>query len=152
MTPLDQFHLGASTEDGLSAALLDASDEQLALVDGTILEAQFGVAGDSLIITTAGDPFEDSLHITLLGRAFDTLDSVSLGIPYGTGAFRVQEVGPAERLRFSFFADDVWRLDVLRDSQFVFARPLGAARYGGGAWRRHRLVLSREGKLGARRA
>lgn len=152
MTPLEQFHLGASTEDGLSAVLLDASDKQLAIVDGTVLEAQFGVAGDYLIITTAGDPFEDSLHITLLGRAFDRLDSVSLGIPYGTGAFRIQDVGPAERLRFSFFADEVWRLDVLRDSRVVFARPLGAVRYTAGTWRRHRLVLSREGKAGARRA
>jgi hypothetical protein len=34
----------------------------------------------------------------------------------------------------------------------VFARPLGAVRYTGGAWRRHRLVLSREGQAGARRA
>ena len=70
-------------------------------------------------MTRDDDPFESSVHFTLLGQGLEEADRVSLGVPYQTGTFRLLRTGPGDSLEFSFFADEVWHLDVLKRARFV---------------------------------
>jgi hypothetical protein len=143
VTPVEEFRPGRIDHEAQTVQLLDAHGTVVTSVDGVALEAQFAVDGGHLVVTTDEDPFEGSLHFTLLDGQRERVDVLGLGLPYRAGTFRLHTAGPDESLRFSFFGQEVWRLEVSPRPSLVFARPLGPARYTSGWWRRHRLVLSR---------
>jgi hypothetical protein len=143
LTPLAQVRLGRVDPEKQTAELLDAKGSAVGVVDGAVLEAQFAVIGGYVIVTTDEDPFEGSLHFTLVDNEFRKIDVVELGLPYHSGRFRLHRMGPDETLQFSFFGDEVWLLEVSPRARLVLRRPLGPARYSSGFWRRHRLILSR---------
>ena len=82
-------------------------------IPGALAEVAFRDPEERIVVLTTDDvPFEEGLHATLLSRSGGLLDTVSLARLYGTGELRdVAEAGPRS-VRFSFFPDDCWRLDV----------------------------------------
>ena len=143
MIEVTEFQLRRVDAEIPRGQLLNRGGTTLASVDGTMLEAQFEVADGYLIVTTDGDPFEDALHLTLFDRNFQRRDRLSIGLPYRTGRFRLLGTGPSDRLRFSFFVDDVWQLDVLRRGRRAFRWLPTAVRRPGAFLQKHWLELER---------
>jgi hypothetical protein len=135
LTPLAQVRLGSVDPKKPTAELLDVQGAPLGVVDGAVLEAQFTVANGYLIVTTDEDPYEGFLHFNLFDGEFRRIDAVGLGLAYHPGAFRMHRVGPADTLQFSFFADEVWQLEVAARGRLVLARAMvrsGIRRGSGG--------------------
>ena len=145
MTPMREFRLGQVNTDTLASQLLNSQGSVTGSVEGEVLEAQFEVADGFLIVTTDADPFEACLHFNFFSRDFEKVDGLLLGMPYQTGTFHVVSIERSDELQFSYFGDEVWKLEVLRRGRFVLGRASSAAHYIGGFWRPHRLILSRLG-------
>lgn len=79
-------------------------------LSGCILEGAWQV-GDALLVASGDDiPDEDMLHFSLITGA--EVDALTLGAAYSTGSFRELDRG-ATTLRFRFFGDADWQLEVL---------------------------------------
>jgi hypothetical protein len=142
MQPIEQFRLGYVDSEKQTAELLDLSGAKVALLEGSVLEAQFLVSdGGYLLVTSDEDPFEGCLHICLLDDKFEAIDGMRLGSSYHPGTFRDRGHGPGDTLQFSFFADEIWQLDITAGFRLTFARPLGPARYTSPFYKGHRLRL-----------
>lgn len=123
-----------STED-LAIRPQPGSDDQLPLsevvlygeatgkiVEGAVLEAAVCWKGLFLVFLTDDIPHEDTLRIYLLGPRLDMLDAARLGAMYATGAFERLEVIEPNLVRFEFFGETIWTLELLED--LVFAVPM----------------------------
>jgi hypothetical protein len=125
-----------------TAELVDLSGKKATTVDGAVLEAQFLVAGgEYLVVTSDEDPFEGCLHMCLFDDMFRKIDGMRVGLSYRPGVFRARGHGPGETLHFSFFAEEVWHLEIAPRSRLAFVRPLGAARYTSPFYKGHRLTI-----------
>lgn len=80
---------------------------------GVVLEAQFQCGDSYLVFTTENIPYEEALHITLLGPDLRTLDHVELSHQFASGALTDVQIGGETQVRFSFFGGDLWELTVL---------------------------------------
>jgi hypothetical protein len=142
MTTIEQFRLGLVDVQHQTAEIIDLAGTKVTTLDGVVLEAQFGVTdGGYLLVTSDEDPFEGCLHMSLLDHQFAKVDGMRLGLPYRPGTFRPHGHGPGERLQFSFFADEIWRLDVAPHARLVLIRPLGPVHYTSPFFKGHRLTL-----------
>jgi hypothetical protein len=144
MIPTERFRLDSSDAQRQQATLLDTSGAKVGSVDGAVLEAQFELAdGGYLLVSSDDDAFEACLHLTLLDAKLARSDGMQLGLPYRTGSYRHRETGPGERLRFSFFAEEIWQLDIAAQPRLRFAHPFAPARYTSPFLAGHRLRLLR---------
>lgn len=88
---------------------------------GARLEAAFDCAGlgDAQLLLFLSDdvPFEDFLHLHLLDAELALLDSVSLGAPYSTGRFALLGEPTDRTLRFRFFGQADWTLQLLDQAE-----------------------------------
>lgn len=91
-----------------SAALLDGSDTGLA-VTGSELCAAIEHRGLTTLFVLYGDPYEESLEISLADASWTLLDRATLGASGATGRFRDLRLEPPSVL-FTFFADRPYRL------------------------------------------
>jgi len=82
-------------------------------VAGVVLEAAFRCDGRTLVLLTDDVPHEDALHIHLLDPELRLLDSASLSWPYATGAFAFVGLAAPSTVRFRFFGDTDWTVEVL---------------------------------------
>lgn len=111
----------------------DSQKSQLALngaalprwLDGLVLEAQFDNEGETLLCLTDDCPFEEGLHIYLMGPAGTVLDSMRAGAPYSPGILDIKHGG--ERcLELEFFQTGVlYRLQVEDRFSLRFPAPTG---------------------------
>lgn len=111
------------------------------LVEGAILEAAAEWQGLRLLFTTDDCPFEDFLHIHLLGNGLRLLDSATLGGMYSTGSFSVLESLEPDMLRFRFIGNTDWSVQLLSKPSFrlpLISEPAGVARALG--FKRHFIV------------
>jgi hypothetical protein len=83
-------------------------------LSGVVLEAQFQIDGDYLLLITEGSPFEEGLHIYLLSSGFDLLDEAELSAPYNPGIVTDLAVAGSRQLDFTFIGENRWRLTVDR--------------------------------------
>ena len=142
MKPIEQFSLGLVDAEKQTAELMDLSGRKVTTLDGVVLEAQFLVTGGGyLVVTSDEDPFEGCLHMCLLDDKFKKIDGMRLGVSYRPGTFRAHGHGPGESLQFSFFADEIWHLEIAPRSRLVLIRPLGPVRYTSPFYKGHRLSL-----------
>ncbi len=111
------------------------------VLKGSCIEAQFELeSGDVLLWLSDDSPYDEGLHIYLLGGGVRILDVIEAGADFAAGLLRIHASG-AKWVRFEFFTNDVeYRLDVF--DRPVFRRRLPSGwRYGKWRWR-HRLVVT----------
>ncbi|HEX8405124.1 MAG TPA: hypothetical protein VF670_10935 [Duganella sp.] len=89
------------------------------IIEGAVLEAAVCWKGLFLIFLTDDIPHEDTLRIYLLGPRLDMVDAARLGAMYATGAFERLEVIAPNLVRFEFFGDTTWTLELLDDQAFA---------------------------------
>jgi hypothetical protein len=126
--------------------LVDPSGQGRVIIDGAVLEAVFELGGGYLVVSTDGDAFEECLHLTLCDRTFARREVIHVGGAYQTGRFRSQAVGPGPRLRFSFFSDEVWQLDVVSAPRWRLHLPRASVRHEP-AFPRGRMQLVRQPRV-----
>jgi hypothetical protein len=142
MKPIERFRLGLVDMEKQTAELVDSSGVKATTLNGVVLEAQFLVtSGEYLVLTSVEDPFEGCLHICLLDADYEEIDGMRLGLSLHPGTFRARQHGPGDTLQFSFFADEVWHLEVEPRFRLAFCRPAGPSRYTSPFYKGHRLAL-----------
>ncbi len=110
------------------------------VVTGVTLEAQFDLAdGSSLLWLTEDCPYEEGLHVYLIGRGGELEDALEAGAPYTPGILELRATGE-DWVRFEFFRNELeYRLQVEPRARFRMFPPTG--------WRyprwlaRHRLAV-----------
>lgn len=132
-----------SLDDGQRSELVDPAGQPRTRIDGAVLEAVYQLDDGYLIVSSDGDAFEDCMHLTLCDSAFTPREVIHIGGAYQTGTFRTRDVGPGPRLRFSFFSDDAWSLEVLSQPRWRLSLPRASVRHEP-ALRPRRLWLVRE--------
>jgi hypothetical protein len=137
-----RFQLERLGPDAVRSRLI-ADGRTVAEVAGRVDELQLGHRDEYLLITSDGDPFENELHLYLLGPSGDVVDGVSLGLVYHSGTLSDVEI-VGDTLEFSFFGAERWRVTIM-DSPRMWLPPNPFARLRSevGAWRRHRLKVDR---------
>lgn len=145
MKAVHGFTLRVTDRDAQCGELVDASGEPSGSVDGAVLEAVYHLGDGYLVVSSDGDAFEECLHLTLCAPAVAPREVIHIGGAYNTGRFRAIEAGPGPRLRFSFFSDEAWRVEVLPQPRWRFCLPSVAVRHSP-TFGRRRLLLVREAR------
>jgi hypothetical protein len=128
-------------KDGERSRLI--SEEGLSVeVEGVTLEAQFLCSRGYLVITSDDNPYEEILHFYLLNEPGQVLDELSLGQMYHPGILRNVVPHADDRLDFSFFGSERWRLAIL-DRPFREPPHLFSSMRRKGWWGLHLLRLEK---------
>lgn len=107
-------------------------------VDGIVREAACADEGFTLLFTTDDVPFEERLSMTLFDGDWRVRDRAALGCMYGTGSFVLLALEAPHTVRFRFFGDADWSLEVPMQAQARLpfmgdpagvSRPLGLSRW-----------------------
>ena len=101
------------------------------IVEGAVLEAAICWRGHFLIFLTDDIINEDTLRIYLLDPKLDIVDAARLGAMYSTGAFSALQLVEPNIIRFEFFGDTTWTLELLDDQSFsvpMVSDPKGVTR------------------------
>lgn len=116
------------------------------VVTGVLLQAQFELAdGTGLLLLTEGCPYDEGLHVYLIGRDDGLEDSLEAGAIFTPGILELVASGE-DWLELCFFRNEfVYRLQVARDARLRMRLPPGW-RYKRW-WTKHRLsvTVAREG-------
>ncbi|SDH43992.1 MULTISPECIES: hypothetical protein [unclassified Duganella] len=91
------------------------------IIDGAVLEVAIRWHDLLLVFVTDDIMHEDTLRIYLFDARLDLVDSAKLGWMYATGAFSLLELCPPNTVRFLFFGDTDWTLELFNTD--VFAIP-----------------------------
>ena len=90
-------------------------------VSGKVLEAQYRIGENFLVLTTEGSPFEEALYIYYLSNHLRLLDSLELSASYSEGILRNVSLSDSEEIMFSFFdKDERWLLKVYSHPKHAF--------------------------------
>ena len=98
---------------------------------GAVFEAAADTNDGWLIFLTDDVPFEESLNICLIDRAFRIRDRVTLVWPGSSGTFRDPCPTGDNSLQFEFFGDRPWFVDLFKSPRFrlpLFSEPIGVFR------------------------
>lgn len=101
------------------------------VIDGAVLEAAIRWHDLLLVFVTDDIMHEDTLRIYLLDARLDIVDSAKLGWIYATGAFSLLELCPPDTVRFLFFGDTDWALELFDKDVFAvpfFNEPRGVSK------------------------
>lgn len=101
------------------------------IVEGAVLEAAICWRGYFLVFLTDDIINEDTLRIYLLDPKLDIVDAARLGAMYSTGAFSALQLVEPNIIRFEFFGDTTWTLELLDDQSFsvpMVSDPKGVTR------------------------
>ncbi len=100
-------------------------------IDGAILEASIQYNNFYLAFMTDDIPYEDMLHIHLLDKKLNLLDSVTIGSPYATGSFKSLEICEPNSAKFYFMGATQWIISIFPEKQLhipLFSDPKGVSR------------------------
>jgi hypothetical protein len=87
---------------------------------GKILEAQYIVGNNFLLLVTEGNPFEEALYIYYFNSSLQIIDSLELSAMYAEGMLRNLSVADSDSIQFSFFEnDEQWILKILPIPKFI---------------------------------
>ena len=101
------------------------------VIDGAMLEAAIRWHDLLLVFVTDNLMHEEILRIYLLDASLNILDSAQLGWMYATGVFSLQALCPPNTVRFRFFGDTDWTLELFNEEVFAipfFHEPRGVSR------------------------
>ncbi|MHA4870443.1 hypothetical protein ACXZ1M_22385 [Duganella sp. PWIR1] len=101
------------------------------IIDGAVLEAAFRWHDFLLVFVTDDIMHEETLRVYLFDDCLNIVDSAQLGWMYATGVFSLLELRPPNTVRFLFFGDTDWTLELFDDEVFAipfFTDPRGVSR------------------------
>lgn len=89
---------------------------------GKVLEAQFGVGDNFLVLITEGSPFEEALYIYYLNDCLKVMDCLELSAMYAAGMLGGISISSSDEIVFSFFESaDRWVLTVYSDPRYTIS-------------------------------
>lgn len=114
-------------------------------LDGVALVHQDVVSAGMLLFITEDCPYEEALHVYLVGPDHRVRDALEIGAPYVPGLLtQVQWLG-GDEVSFVFPADEHWRLRVAPEPRRRWRWPgLPGVRHPGAWWRPTCLHLVRQ--------
>jgi hypothetical protein len=87
---------------------------------GKILEAQYRVGENFLILVTEGNPFEEALYIYYFSNRLQLMDSLELSAMYAEGMLRNVSVANSDIIKFSFFDNnEQWVLKIFSSPKYT---------------------------------
>ncbi|HWW73566.1 MAG TPA: hypothetical protein VN089_26790, partial [Duganella sp.] len=97
------------------------------VIDGAVLELAVSWRDLALAFVTDNFMHEETLRIYLFDDNFEVIDCAWLGSMYATGVFSLIELQPPNTVRFLFFGDTDWTLELLEEENFAlpFVEPRG---------------------------
>lgn len=102
-----------------------------AIIDGAVLEMAMRWREMLLVIVTDNIMHEETLRIYLFDDKLNIIDSAKLGWIYATGVFSLLELCPPNTVRFRFFGDTDWTLELFDEDIFslpFFSDPRGVSK------------------------
>lgn len=126
MRSVSQYSLIESNREN-QCSLLTREDRARAIkVDGIIMEAQFELDdGSGLIWLTDDSPYDEGLHIYLLGRDNTIEDSLEAGADFTPGILKINKIGE-DWVEFEFFTTgNIYRLEVAKEPGLRRCLPTG---------------------------
>jgi hypothetical protein len=86
---------------------------------GSVLEAQYSVENNFLVLVTEGNPFEEALYIYYFDDCLQLIDALELSAMYSEGMLRDISLLNSNSLAFSFFdKKERWVLEILSRPQY----------------------------------
>lgn len=101
------------------------------IIDGAVLEAAIRWHDFLLVFVTDDITHEETLRVYLFDGCWNIVDSAQLGWMYATGVFSLLELHPPSTVRFLFFGDTDWTLELFDNEVFTipfFTDPRGVSR------------------------
>ncbi|MET1256084.1 hypothetical protein [Aliikangiella maris] len=90
-------------------------------VSGKVLEAQYRIGENFLILVTEGNPFEEALYVYYFSNSLDLMDSLELSAMYSEGMLRNVALSDSGDIMFSFFDNnEQWVLKVFSHPKYAF--------------------------------
>jgi len=87
---------------------------------GSVLEAQYTIDDNLLVLVTEGNPFEEALYIYYLSSNLKVLDSLELSANYCAGILNDLSIVGSDSITFSFFEkEDKWILSILPSPKYI---------------------------------
>jgi len=97
---------------------------------GKVLEAQYCIEDNFLVLVTEGIPFEEALYIYYFSNDLQLMDSLELSAMYAEGMLRNVSVVNSDEIKFSFFDNnEQWNLKILSSPRYaIFSNKYPAKR------------------------
>ncbi|MEJ2755785.1 MAG: hypothetical protein P8104_08130 [Gammaproteobacteria bacterium] len=90
-------------------------------ISGKVLEAQYRIGENFLVLVTEGNPFEEALYVYYFSSSLQLLDSLELSAMYSEGMLRNISLSDSGGIMFSFFDhDERWVLNVYSHPKYAF--------------------------------
>lgn len=90
-------------------------------VSGKVMEAQYRIGENFLVLVTEGNPFEEALYVYYFSNSLHLMDSLELSAMYSEGMLRNISLSDSGNIMFSFFDnDEQWVLKVYSHPKYVF--------------------------------
>lgn len=129
MRPMTRYSLVNSSRENQRAVLERNGQAINVEVEGAILEAQFELGdGSALIWLTDDSPYDEGLHVYLLGRDDSIEDALEAGAIFGMGGPGILKIGKtgADWVEFEFFLNNsIYRLEVAQQAKVRLQLPTG---------------------------
>lgn len=123
ITEIKEFHINKIVDEpDKTPSILVENGETNKCVEvlGKILEAQYRIGSDFLLLVTEGNPIEEALYIYYLNSNLKVKDSLELSAMYAEGMLRNLSIVEPSRVTFSFFEnDEKWVLEILQSPKFT---------------------------------
>lgn len=88
---------------------------------GKVLEAQYRIEENFLVLVTEGNPMEEALYVHYFSDNFHLMDSLELSAMYSEGMLRNLSLSDSGHIYFSFFDnDEQWVLKVSKHPKYSF--------------------------------
>ncbi|MBR9829373.1 MAG: hypothetical protein GYB41_12115 [Oceanospirillales bacterium] len=88
---------------------------------GKVLEAQYRIGENFLILVTEGNPFEEALYVYYFSNTLNLMDSLELSAMYSEGMLRNVSLSNSGDIMFSFFDNsEKWVLKVYSHPKYAF--------------------------------
>jgi hypothetical protein len=101
------------------------------IIEGAVLEVAIRWHKLMLLFVTDNITHEETLRIYLFDSRLKIVDSAQLGWIYATGVFTLLELCPPDTVRFRFFGDTDWTLELFDEETFAIPflkNPRGVSR------------------------
>ncbi|PIE83686.1 MAG: hypothetical protein CSA09_00350 [Candidatus Contendobacter odensis] len=90
-------------------------------ISGKMLEAQYRIGENFLVLATEGNPFEEALYVYYFSNSLHLMDSLELSAMYSEGMLRNVSLSDSGDIMFSFFDNnEQWVLKVYSHPKYAF--------------------------------
>ncbi len=87
-------------------------------IEGAYLELCVKIDERFIVFMTDDIPSEDMLHIHLLDKNLNVIDSATIGGMYSTGSFENYNLQEPNKITFNFIGGNEWVVELLKNKEF----------------------------------